>query len=110
MSKGKTAKQWLKHAFAIETANDAEPTLRQREIVSAVCSEIRRRRMVEPARMVLEMSRPLNYLAAQTMHFFQPFLTVVVQQDAYQEFASFLEQRGAIDYICRQLGSPDSDE
>jgi len=103
--------QWLKHAFAVEDENSpAAPTARQHEVVAAVCREIRRRHLVTPALIVLEMSRPLNFMAAQTMHFFHPFLTALVRGDACEQFAAFLEKRGSVDYIRRQLEKSDPDD
>lgn len=103
--------QWLKHAFAVDDDDSVvEPTPRQQQVVAAVCREVRRRRLVTPALIVLEMSRPLNFMAAQTMHFFHPFLTAVMRRHAYEQFAAFLEQRGSVDYIRRQLEKSESDD
>ena len=60
----------LKHAFAIEDAAAFQPTEREHETAEKLCREVVRRRMTVPALMLLEMSRPLNYLGAQALHFF----------------------------------------
>jgi hypothetical protein len=59
--------------------------------------------MTTPALLFLEMARPLNYLTAQTMHFFAPVVTAVVDREGYRCLAAFLERRGSVDYLCRQL-------
>lgn len=101
---------WWKHAWAVDPGTPIEPTTGQRAVVERVCREVRRRRLVAPTLLALEMSRPLNYMAAQSMHFLQPFLTVLVDRAAYQQFATFLERRGSIDYLCQQLREAELDE
>ncbi len=101
--------QWLKHAFAVDPEGPEEPTDAQREIVDRVCREVVRRRMSTPALMFLEMSRPLNYLSSQAMHFFNPILAIVADTQSYTEFAKFLERRGSIDYMCRRIEAIEAD-
>ena len=95
--------QWLRHAFSVESPGATEPTERQREIVERVCTEIVRRRAVTPTFVLLELGRPLSFLGAQAMHFFMPFLGAVCDTTGVQHFAAFLENRGAVDYICQRL-------
>jgi len=95
--------EWIRHAFATQPPGPAQPTEAQRLLVDRLCREIVRRRMSAPAYVILEMGRPLNYLSAQLMHFFQPFLTVLADATAYDQIAVFLEQRGSIDYISDRL-------
>lgn len=101
--------EWLKHAFAIDPPGPAQPDEAQALIVERVCREIVRRRLVAPAIMALEMGRPLNHLSAQVLHFFQPFVTVLGGAAAYDQFASFLERRGSLDYISARLESIQAD-
>jgi hypothetical protein len=53
--------------------------------------------------MLLEMSRPLNYLGAQALHFFQPFGTVLIEPGSWETFANFLERRGSVEYLARLI-------
>jgi hypothetical protein len=99
------ALEWLKHAFATDPPGPAEPNDTQRRVVDVICREIVRRRLTTPAQMLLEMSRPLNFVSAQLLHFFQPFATVVADAATYDEFTAFLEQRGSLDYISGRLDS-----
>jgi len=94
---------WLKHAFAVDPSGPVDPTGPQRQVVDRVCREVVRRRMVTPALMALEMSRPLNYLGSQVMHFFGPIVTVLVDPEGYRHFTEFLEHRGSIDHLCQRL-------
>ena len=59
--------------------------------------------------MALEMARPLNYLSAQVLTFFQPFVATVGDSAAYGEFTAFLEQRGSLDYIAARIDALDAE-
>lgn len=102
--------EWLKHAFAVGRAEPAEPTEAQRDLVDRICREVVRRRMTVPAQIALEMARPMNYMSAQLMHFFEPFLTVLTDAVAYNHLSSFLEQRGSVEYISERLQAIESAE
>ncbi len=92
--------QWLKHAFAVDPPGPAEPTDLQKQAIDRVVQEIVRRGLATPTLMALEMSRPLNYVGAQALHFFSPFVSVFASTTGYHHFSTFLEHRGAISYIA----------
>jgi hypothetical protein len=100
---------WLKHAFAVDPPGPAKPTQAQALIVERVCREVVKRRLTTPAMMALEMARPLNHLSAQVLTFFQPFVAIVGDASAFDEFTSFLEQRGSVDYIAERLEALQAD-
>ena len=97
------AVEWLKHAFAVDPPGPAVPNEDQRVLVDKLCAEVVRRRLTAPALLMLEMSRPLNYVSAQLLHFFQPLVAIVTDADGYLQLTKFLEQRGSIDYLCQHL-------
>ena len=96
---------WLKHAFAVDPPGPAVPTSDQRAAAEIVCREIVRRRMTTPSLGFLESSRPLNFLGAQVLHFFAPFVEAFTDREGHRHFAAFLEQRGAVEYLCRRIES-----
>ena len=98
---------WLKHAFALDPPGPAKPNSAQREIVERLCHELKRRRLTVVALGFLEMVRPLNYFGSQLLYFFGPMVTAFADARGYEQFASFLEQRGSIDYICLRLEEED---
>jgi hypothetical protein len=100
--------KWWKHAFAVEPPGEAEPNDVQRMVIEKLCLEVARRRMITPALLILEMSRPLNFVSAQFLHFVQPVLSPITNAGEYQAFSEFLEQRGSIEYICKRLESLES--
>lgn len=93
----------LRRAFAIDPPGPVEPTAEQSPVVDRLCREIVRRHLTTPALLFLEMSRPLNYVGAQAMHFFAPIATVIFDQASYRHFSEFLEHRGSIEYLCRRI-------
>ena len=95
--------KWFKHAFSVDPPGPARPTEVQRALVEKLCMEVVRRRMTGPALLALEMHRPFNYLSAQLLHFFQPFVSVLTDTNEYNEFTQFLEQRGSIEYLVNRL-------
>ena len=101
-----TWRQSLKNAFAVEADTPAAPTEAQQAPVEWVCRQIATRRLTTPGLLALEMCRPLNYILAQCMHFTEPGVWAVSSAaflDHYKNFASFLEQRGSFDYLCRRI-------
>jgi hypothetical protein len=94
---------WFRHAFALDPPGPLEPTVEEREVVERLCRILARRRMQTPAIAFLEMSRPLNRVAAQVLYFFHPVASLALTGDDYNRFAQFLEKSGSIDYLCRRL-------
>ncbi len=95
--------KWWKKAFAVDPEGPSEPTDQQRELVDRLCQEVVRRRMTSPALMALEMFQPMNYLGSQAMHFFAPIATAIFDANDYNQFATFLERRGSVEYLCRKI-------
>ena len=94
---------WLKHAFAVQTPQPVMPTPRQTEVIDRVCQEVVRRGMTTPALVTLETLRPLNFVAAQALRFFEPIIGTLLDAHAYREFAEVLEQRGAVDWLAARI-------
>jgi len=81
----------------------ASPSDDQMQLVDRLAREIVRRHLTTPALAMLEMSRPLNFLGAQAMHFFAPVLTAIFEPKMYELFARFLERRDAISVIADRI-------
>ncbi len=101
--------EWLKHAFAVEHPGPFEPTEAQRPVVERVCGEVVRRGLTTPAIMALEMSRPLNFVGSQALHFFSPLISALTDAQGHKQFAEFLEHRGSIEYLCRRMEQLDAE-
>jgi hypothetical protein len=97
--------KWLKHAFAVDDG-PAEPTPEQQPAIDWFCMQVAKRHLTTPGLIGLEMSRPLNFIASQALHFFSPGVWSLVPQRTYEHylhFATFLEKRSSIDYLCRRI-------
>jgi hypothetical protein len=94
---------WFRQAFALDPPGPLAPTDEEREVVERLCRILVRRRMQVPVLAFLEMSRPLNRVAAQALYFFQPVASLALTGDDYNRFARFLEKSGSIDYLCRRI-------
>lgn len=94
-------REWLRNAFAIE--RDFSPTEEELQLAERLCREIVRREIVLPALTLLEMSRPLNSVGAQAIHFFTPMLSTIFDPQQCRRMAEFLDRRGSIDWLCQRL-------
>jgi hypothetical protein len=92
----------LKHAFAV-AAPPAPPSPAESALVDRLAAEVVRRGLTTPALMFLEMSRPMNFIGAQGMHFLAPLVTSICQGEDYQTLAHFLERRDAIEMISSRI-------
>ncbi len=95
--------KWLKHAFATDPPGPAKPDETQRALLEKLCREVVRRRLTTPVLLMLESSRPLNYVSAQLLHYLQPIVSILADTANYQKLTAFLEQRGSIDYVYQRL-------
>ncbi len=96
----------FKHAFAVDPPGPAEPTPQEKLPVDWVCTQIAKRHLTTPGLIFLEMTRPLNWVFAQSMHVAQPFVWSIASQldyEGYKHFSCFLERRGSYDYIMRRI-------
>ena len=94
---------WFRHAFALDPPGSLESTEEERVVAEKVCRMVVRRGMSVPAVAFLEMSRPLNRLAAQALYFFQPVASLALTGDDYNRFARFLERAGSIDFLSQRI-------
>ena len=96
----------LRHAFSVDRPGAAEPTPEQQPAVDLVCREVAKRHLTTPGLIALEMTRPLNFVFSQTLHFFAPGAWALFRQrnyEQYNHFAAFMERRGAMEYLERRI-------
>lgn len=92
-------RQWLRHAFAVETAESFSPTVAERELVERVAQEVARRGMTLPAMVMLESSRPLGGLGGQALRFVEPWFAAVTNAAGLKMLADLLERPGGMDFV-----------
>ena len=98
-------RETLRHAFAVPKRTELVVTDDARILVDRVCRALVDRGMGDAALVLLEMSRPMNYVGAQALHALQPLLGAVADPRAVTALAGFLEQRGSVEYVCDRLAA-----
>ena len=93
----------IRHAFAVDAPGPAEPTDSQRVVVEKLLSKIVERGMAQPAGIFLESWRPLGVLTGQGMQALSPFAGILLDQNAWQEVANYLDKRGAIPWMLQRM-------
>lgn len=96
-------RNWLRNAFAVEPEAGLSPTPEERALVDRVVRAVIRRGLSTPAILALQCSHNLNFLAGQTLLFFNPLLGALFNGREIARFAGFLERRGSIEYMCRLI-------
>ena len=83
-------------------------TEEDRNLLASVAAKLKRKQFALPAILFLESSRPLNFIAAQAVHFFNPVLSLFAGNWGQRErFAELLEERESIDYQIQLLEAPE---
>ena len=72
-------------------------------LIARVARRVVDLRMTVPAILLLEGSRPLNFLASQTMLFFRPVIESVWASQDYGRFQELLEQRESVEALVSAI-------
>jgi hypothetical protein len=72
-------------------------------LLLALARKIVRRRLAVPAIFFLETAKPLNYIGAQAMVFFGPFVTILFETPNYYRYTELLEQRPTLELLLRMI-------
>ena len=96
-----------RHAFTIPRPvewNDDDQAL-----IEKLAAFVVRRGLSAPAMMILESSRPINFLGSQVLAFIGPFATLVFSRDEYDRFVRLLERRECVDLIMDAIAKLESE-
>ena len=85
----------LRHAFAVQTAQD-EWTAEDDMLLDRVADAVVKRGMGAPAAVFLESLGPMNFLGSQALHFMAPVLECAFSAKEITQVASLLERRDTI--------------
>ena len=61
------------------------------------------RRLETPAILFLESVRPMSFVGAQAMHFFEPFARAIFPVKDYERVARLMEQRSNLELLVRTI-------
>ncbi len=77
-------------------------------VLEKVAKKVVQWQMAVPAIMFLEMVKPLNYIGAQTMVFFEPIVNSVFTFKDYDTFRIALERRENIENLLQKIEAHDA--
>ncbi len=83
---------------------------RQEQLLRKVAHFVAEKRMTPPAVFFLETMKPLNYLSSQVLTYLEPFLTMVVPRQEYNDVVAILEQREGLEYFLSILEDEESEK
>lgn len=100
-------RQWFESRGA---ADGPQPlTEREEEIMTRIAAKVVEWQMTVPAILFLESVKPLNYIGAQTMVFFEPFVQALFNVKDYDTFRQMMEQRENVERLLLKIEELDAE-
>lgn len=99
---------WLQHAFAVPKSSDFTPTDSERELVTVLAQELRRRNLLLPASVLIESFRPMGFLASQAVLVSYPWFAALTDAAGLKILGQMLERPGSVDWMLDELNRPDA--
>lgn len=92
-------------------AKDSAPPLtdQEAEILRKVAAKVVEWKMTVPAIIFLESVKPLNYIGAQAMVFFEPFVQTLFNFKDYDTFRELMERRESIERLLLKIEELDAE-
>ena len=81
---------------------------RQEELLRKVAHFLAEKRMTPPAVFFLETMKPLNSISSQILTYLEPFLTIIIPRQEYNDVVALLEQREGLEYFLTILEDEES--
>ncbi|MBI3872922.1 MAG: hypothetical protein HY304_07605 [candidate division Zixibacteria bacterium] len=99
-------KRWFDSRESVEAA----PPLTEEEaaLLAKLAAKVIQWKMTVPAILFLESVKPLNYLGAQAMVFFEPFATTIFNGREYDTFRVMIERRENVERLLQKIEELDS--
>lgn len=73
------------------------------QLIERLAKQISRRRLTVPAILLLQVTRPLSFIASQGLLLCQPLLSFVYDASRVADYAELLADRASIDRLVAQL-------
>ncbi|MBU8932778.1 MAG: hypothetical protein KOO62_02115 [candidate division Zixibacteria bacterium] len=80
----------------------------ERAVMEKVAKQVVDRRMAVPAIIFLESVKPLNFIASQTLVFFEPIIQTVFSFKDYEAFRTGLEKRESVEILIQHIEELDA--
>ena len=86
------------------TRNEPEPlTEKEAAIMHKIAAKVVEWKMTVPAILFLESVKPLNYIGAQAMVFFEPFVQALFNIAEYDTFREMMERRENVERLLQKI-------
>ena len=95
-------KSWWKTAFAIPK-DDPNYDEHDMELINKLAAKIVGYGMTTFAIVMIDSSKPLNFLSSQVMYFFEPIIKALFNWEAYTRFAKILEHRKSLEILLQRI-------
>lgn len=103
-SEGKKKKGFWRHAFAVETPEEFKPDEQELAVMDKVAQRICRHGLAIPAILFLESSRPMNFIGASAMAYFEPIVRgIFTEWEGYSTFYKMMERRGSVECLIDRV-------
>ena len=79
------------------------PTAEDVRVADMLAEKVVRHGLTVPSIMFLESVRPMNFIAGQTMAFFEPIVKGLFDWQSYTVFQQMLEHRGSIPLLMDRI-------
>ena len=91
-------------------AKDEAPPLTEHEaeVLGKVAAKVVEWKMTVPAIIFLESIKPLNYIGAQAMVFFEPFVQTLFNFKDYDTFRELMERRESVERLLLKIEELDA--
>ncbi|MBD3299043.1 MAG: hypothetical protein GF341_10340 [candidate division Zixibacteria bacterium] len=91
-------------------AKEGPPPLTEREaeLMEKVAAKVVEWKMTVPAILALESVKPLNYIGAQAMVFFEPFVQALFNIKDYDTFREMMERRETMERLLLKIEELDA--
>ena len=102
-------KRWFESR---EETRDKTPELSEREaeILHKLAAKVVEWKMTVPAILFLESVKPLNYIGAQAMVFFEPFVQTLFNLRDYDLFREMMERRENVENLLLKIEELDAEQ
>ena len=77
------------------------------EVLDRVADFVLRRKLGLPAILFLESVRPLHFIGAQALLFFEPFLNILLNGEKLRLFREAMEDKRYLDYLVERIENPE---
>jgi hypothetical protein len=94
---------------AFNTPDPKDPLSKEeQDLLDRLAIQVVKRSMTVPAIIFLESVKPMNYIASQTLVFFEPIIQSVFNFRDYNTLREALEKRQTIEILLRTIEEKDS--